>query len=865
MPKSYLEMSIAKDIKHDIKNFLERPIRIWSGQFSTTNTQGQVLFTDNFPDVMVSNTMYAEKLSGFVGLRADMEIKVQVNAQKFQQGRLRLQYIPYAKYMQSKVDTINYSITGRTACPGVDIDICGGSNPKSRIAEAVFHVPFVSPHTYFNLINSEGSFGTFYLFVYSPLLTGSSEGQNCEVTIWARFINPQLAFPTGATIGSGAPPATRTMIAQIRGEAKQIQQTGVVSSTLGVVADTLKVAKKIPVIGEYLAIPEWICDKGASIAKLFGWSKPTISMDTKLRTQNNFANYNGKDSSHKMALSADNEIDTPPGLAGTKIDEMALTAITSVPAYWSQFQWTNTNTVQDQILWIDKVTPAKISEISGTNGFACTPIGFVSNLFGYWRGSLKYTFKMVKTGFHAGRLRVFFVPQGLDTTLVVGSAPTIEIEKNYQVVVDIEDSDTFSFTVPYVATKPWYMLRNPGISGSQNFFTGYVVVTVLNELRNPSTVSNAINVLVEVSGGSDLTFALPGEPTLLPGLPTTSSSEVETQEIEKKPETMIAQIAGTDVEPNREQSQMLMDPNSISILDPESNWTPESHCIGEKIMSVRQLLKRNQYIGTSTTKDSTQNTLVATVLNPYGNNTGTGNSSIDYMSYFMNIYAFFRGGVRIKTMTQKLSAVGPLVPQVTPNGVWYCDPSTDVTILAKMYNNVSIDYLNMSNKIRRAGNNNCIGQIGFQYSDPSSNYTNLLPGIVNSSSTSIVKQSVEGCAEFEIPYYNSTHITPAITTSVSQPLIPITGNQFTETAYPLPFFVFTPLPSPKGILVGGNANSATMNCAVAYTHWIFRSAADDFGLMYLLGMPTLITPPQIPTDWFQPSAYNNTNTVGSGT
>ncbi|MBH0213498.1 hypothetical protein GH794_15480, partial [Listeria monocytogenes] len=107
-----------------------------------------------------------------------------------------------------------------------------------------------------------------------------------------------------------------------------------VSSTLGTVAEVLKIGQKLPVVGEYLAIPEWICDKGASIAKLFGWSKPTLAMDVKLRTNNCMSNYNGKDSSHKMALSADNEIDSPPNIAGTKVDELAISSIVTIPTYW---------------------------------------------------------------------------------------------------------------------------------------------------------------------------------------------------------------------------------------------------------------------------------------------------------------------------------------------------------------------------------------------------------------------------------------------------------------------------------------------------------------------------------------------------
>jgi len=242
LDKSYLDMTVANDKVHEISSFLERPVRVWSGNMTTSNTVGQVLWTASFPETLISNPMYNQKLQGFTGLRCDLEIKVQVNAQKFQAGRLHLQYIPYASYLSNKVDLINGSLAGRISSPGIDIDICGGSTPESRVAEAVFQVPYVSPHTYFNLINGDGKFGTFYLFVYSPLVTGDGGTPNCEITVWGRFLQPKTVFPTGATIGSGA--STRVAEVQIRGEAKQIAKEGVVSTTLGTVAEVLKVGQK---------------------------------------------------------------------------------------------------------------------------------------------------------------------------------------------------------------------------------------------------------------------------------------------------------------------------------------------------------------------------------------------------------------------------------------------------------------------------------------------------------------------------------------------------------------------------------------------------------------------------------------------
>lgn len=866
LPKSYLDMTIANDKMHTISNFLERPIRIWAGQFSTSDTQDKVLYSGTFPDVLLTDPMYNEKIRGFVGLRANVEITVQINAQKFQQGRLRLQYLPYQKYLVNKTNMINSTLTGMTSCPGVDIDVCGGSNPQSRIAQATFIIPYVSPHAYINLITGHGTMGQVNLFVYSPLLSGSAESPNCEVTIWARFIEPKLAFPTSATPFFSS--SVRNHVAQVRGEAKKLKKTGVISNTLGSIAETLHTASKIPVIGSYMAIPEWLATSGEALCKLFGWSKPTMPMDTKLRTTNCMSNYNGQDSSHKMALSADNEIDTPSGIGGTDLDEMALSSIFKVPAYWQQFTWSTSQTTTDQVLWTDAVTPLKYSPISGTtNGINMTPVGYVANCFGLWRGSLVYTFKLVKTGFHAGRLRVFYVPYESAKNLVVGSAPTNEIEKNYQVVIDIEESDTFTFKVPYVATKPWFNTTTLGsVSEDVSTSTGYIVVTVLNELRAVSTVSQSINILVEISGGDDLTFACPQSPQYLPGIPTLGSSSSSSVKPEPRMIEHEAQVFGTAIEVQRNEAQLLYDPDSITNIDPLTNWSPEAHCIGEKIVSARQLIKRTNYVGSLVENRTNyndaitgQNNNTLGVINPYGMKYSSATSGIDYLSYFSYLYAFFRGGIRLKIASIAQSAEGILPKEETPAGVWMSRPYSTSNIFVKMFNALNPLMTTIVNKTAKI--NNVVGKIGcngLQFSGNNPNVSKEMhPLFANASSSLIVSNLIEGMTEVEVPYYNSTHITPCVDNGATSSMFPVVSQSESEGAYPLPVLVFGTIPYNTNFQLLQVDQSpevyATMESSTQTSFHIYRQAADDFSFHYLIGIPSMISEESTNINTFVPA------------
>jgi hypothetical protein len=152
--------------------------------------------------------MYQEKLRGFVGLRATLVVKVQVNSQPFQQGRLMLQYYPYAQYMPNRVSLVNATLQGRSGCPRTDLDLSVGTEIEMRI-------PYVSPHVYYNLITGQGFFGAIYLVVYSQLRDQISGTGSVEYTVWAHLEDVDIQYPTGANIFTGSAPNMASIANQI--------------------------------------------------------------------------------------------------------------------------------------------------------------------------------------------------------------------------------------------------------------------------------------------------------------------------------------------------------------------------------------------------------------------------------------------------------------------------------------------------------------------------------------------------------------------------------------------------------------------------------------------------------------------------
>jgi hypothetical protein len=850
---------------HTVKDFLSRPIIIHTGTWSSSivpEGAGSQLYTTNFPEALISNAMYQEKLTGFVGLRATLVVKVQVNSQPFQQGRLMLQYFPYAQYMQNRVALVNATLQGRSGCPRTDLDLSVGTEIEMRM-------PYVSPHVYYNLITGQGSFGSIYLVVYSQLRDQISGTGSVEYTVWAHLEDVDIQYPTGANIYTGNSPNFASLgqkmsagkfterdvrqiwgdksyskkpdkiFAQVLSEIKQLKDDGTISKGIGQVSEGLSTMSRIPVLGNLFTKPAWISSQASNIFKMLGFSKPTLQglpCESKLRGQTHMANFDGADTSHKMALSAENQIETKPGLAGTSSDEMDLSHVLSIPNYWDRFTW-NTSAATGTQLWNNYVTPMKIKSYSDTilDRFRCTHMGYVANAHGYWRGSLVYTFKFVKTQFHSGRLRISFIPFYFNSTISTGD---VDVSRSQKLIVDLRTSTEVSFTVPYVSTRPWMFCIRPEASwlGTDNVMmynavTGIVRIEVLNQLVAANNVHQAIDVIAEVSGGPDLTFAAPCSPSYVPysGTFTALQSQIKEEEkeeeydnnvyprikrsIEENPERIIAQVMGENEAIQRNDAQHGQHPTSIDTHMISSNWSPEAHCIGEKIMSIRQLIKRfGGFIGL--TLSSVNPCVVAapfSVATPVS--VVGGSKTTQLFEYYYYLYAFWRGSMRIK-------AVPMCVDPRDDATRTYVAKSSSTTLAFSLINSVQDTFNTLISRF----------SIGGSPIQITTNVTNPMYNMGNSVNQ--IPPNIEGIIEIEVPYYNVSHISPATTYNTNER--PISIDKVLKGH--LPPAILTVFNTGGGTPVSGATGPAVEANFIQF----YRAPGDDFSFMYLVGVPPLV-------------------------
>lgn len=522
------EQSKLKDLEdvlpNDVIGFLKRPIHHADFEWLATNPDAVELIKEiSLPGDWINKDMIYEKLSGFRYFKCNFKIRVQVNAQPFNAGYLLMTYIPL--HQQNTVTPSNVTtFSGLTGYRRVMLDL-------SEDTSAELVVPFNNILSHVDLINDNGYFGVVKLYVYSPL-TGSD---NVDGTVWITADDVKVSLPTGLPIQkytpvpdfyhhgvaqSGKPDTKKDSKLQTNPPKK-----GKISRLAEGVGTVANVLKDVPVIGSVASTVEWAADAVGGIAGFFGFSKPIDSKPAQKETlvvANNFANYDGDSKAKSLAFYSQNETEIPVEAFGTEQDEMSFSHILAQPVYLTRFKMAQTNK-QGTVIWkwpVDPlacqkslaIDPKKTPYIPGRYICQNTYLSYLSQFFKYYRGSIRYHIRIVKTAFHSGRIRVFVVPGATPKT----DLTSIDFNKVHSVVYDIRDTTTFDIEVPYKWNTPWKAIDKPfyyQTTAPNNYTpndpTAMIYIQVVNALRNPATTADKIDFVVETSAADDFQFAVP--------------------------------------------------------------------------------------------------------------------------------------------------------------------------------------------------------------------------------------------------------------------------------------------------------------------------------------------------------------------
>uniref|UniRef100_A0AAN0LXD0 Genome polyprotein n=1 Tax=Cabrillo virus TaxID=3139872 RepID=A0AAN0LXD0_9VIRU len=216
-----------------------------------------------------------------------------------------------------------------------------------------------------------------------------------------------------------------------------------------------------------------------------------------------------------------------------------------------------------------------------------TNLSYFSHLYGAWRGGLSYHVQVVMSSFHRGRLQILYIPGDSEVSaIILGDHQNARYK-----VFDLGVETTFTFTVPYMDSRP-YMATEPLFAGGSlvdpsavisnpsprplQYSTGHIQFNVWSKLTAPITVAQRVSLNVYVSAANDFQFFFPATTSFLPGIPT------------KSPQQQAGEIEAVDVVPDAPQPDVVQKVDDIFMYSHTdvSNFLGRAHHYATLVLST---------------------------------------------------------------------------------------------------------------------------------------------------------------------------------------------------------------------------------------------------------------------------------------
>lgn len=504
----------------DLKGFFSRPVLITRGNI-TTSVGNLYTLAMTWNSFITEIPLWAERLRGVRGVRADLVFTVEHNANPFHQGLL------VAAYQYGEGQFLRGSRPSMcTHLPHVRLNL-------SEHTSATLRVPYLSELEYWGSSLSEDVHvnGRFFLtqVLGTPNLAGSAT-PNYKVYLHLEnielFGRVPLVTPSSITPQSGVGSQPRGMDSA----AKELANNGKLSGAIATAAMLPKaIGRAYPSIAPFMGSVSWFINATAKAASAFGFSKPVISKEP-LHTVRypNFceANCDVPISASTVGAFQTNQVALSPALGGTDLDEMAFDTILTRPSQIFRGTMTTADShgVTEYVskvclshMWFRAPTgvvapnaPGNIEfPASSTEAAALIPstLLYFGQNFRFWHGGFKYRVTFAKSKFHTGRVMFTFIPnyrQILNTQQASGLAASSVLApalfnadlqpSQYTTVFDLKSGSEFEFDIPYIA---------PLSHLAFNDHMGDVSMQVMDPLIANGESSTSISFIIEVA-------ALPG-------------------------------------------------------------------------------------------------------------------------------------------------------------------------------------------------------------------------------------------------------------------------------------------------------------------------------------------------------------------
>jgi len=496
----------------DIKHFFQRPVRL-----ATFSWTVGTLFpsTDINPyQLFWSNPKVVNRLANNRYMKSDMCVKFLINGTPFHYGLLMASLSPNAAADQTMTAFVdnnnNQGVLLRSQRPHIMLD-------PTTSQGGCLRVPFLQYNNAFNMsvtANDVSASTLINIRQVVPLRHVSGIVEPITITVLGWAENVVLSGPTLLPVAG--------LVPQSGDEYGQ----GVVSRPAYILAKIASRLTAVPYIGPYALATKIGATSLGTVAKIFGYSKPSVVSDIAIMNRRqlpNFASSTQHDPIFKATFDDKQEVTVDPRVVGlTGEDEMTLASIVQRETILTSFVWTQVG-ITDTRLFQVKVSPCLFDNLNPAPNmqFYMTPMCWASMAFRSWRGSIKYRFRAVASSFHRGRLKIVY-----DPGVMTGNADFVSGNNHnlqYMYVWDLSESKEAVIEVGWNTNMPYLRVSDPASNIGATTFpfstsavvagnidtdplydNGLLAVYVMNELTAPSVSATAdVSVVVSVAASDD--------------------------------------------------------------------------------------------------------------------------------------------------------------------------------------------------------------------------------------------------------------------------------------------------------------------------------------------------------------------------
>lgn len=486
-------------------SFLERPVLIKT----ITWPEGTRIVADAVSRVnpwyeFFNHPAIKKKIDNFYLVRCKLHLKIMINASQFYYGLAMASYRPLliSDAGGGQLGDGQGPIVGYSQRPCVYLS--PGENKGGEIT-----LPFIYHKTWLDITSAADliEMGELQVLSVTDLLNANSvSGTGSTIRIMAWATDMEIHTPT-VNLAVQSDDQTHD----------EYKKSGIISKPASAVAEFMGGMGDWPVIGEFCTASSIVAKGVSSVASWFGFTNVPVIDDVAPYKSLPFHAFSSAEISEpidKLTFDPKNEVTIDNRVTGYSADdELCITNFVGREAIIGDFNWPTTGTL-DQMLFCSRVVPWMAVQEGGFNALRmmATPMALASTMFKYWRGDIVYRFRIIKSPYHKGRIKITWDPTG-DIQAVTDTNTT-----NLTKIVDIAEEDDFIVRIPYsqptdyLSTKRFNNIVNFGstscparVPGEDN---GLLTVRVFTELTTANAIA-PVKLVVSVYGADNFEFQNP--------------------------------------------------------------------------------------------------------------------------------------------------------------------------------------------------------------------------------------------------------------------------------------------------------------------------------------------------------------------